>query len=57
MVQGTARLVAHIKRLHLSLDERKGSLRDVVFTDYDLFISIGEALRPQISSYAGCVCV
>ncbi|XP_076919793.1 uncharacterized protein LOC143580733 [Bidens hawaiensis] len=43
--KGISRLIAHIKRLHLSLDERKGTLRDAISTDCDLLISVGEALK------------
>ncbi|KAD4585667.1 hypothetical protein E3N88_23268 [Mikania micrantha] len=43
--KGFPRLIAHIKRLHLSSDDRKKVLRDVISTDFDLFNSVGEALK------------
>ncbi|GKE94610.1 hypothetical protein Tco_1579465 [Tanacetum coccineum] len=38
-------LVAHIKHLHLSSDDRRGALREALSTDCELFVSVGEALK------------
>lgn len=43
--KGFPRLVAHIKRLHLSLDDRRGALREALSADCELFVSVGEALK------------
>ncbi|GKA07808.1 hypothetical protein Tco_0687032 [Tanacetum coccineum] len=43
--KGFPRLVAHIKRLHLSSDDRRGALREALSTDCELFVSVGEALK------------
>ncbi|KAK1422142.1 hypothetical protein QVD17_25051 [Tagetes erecta] len=56
--KGFTRLVAHIKRLHLSSDDRKGTLREVISTDYDLFVSVGRALRLNGQWLCGaCMCI
>ncbi|KAI3776189.1 hypothetical protein L1987_45961 [Smallanthus sonchifolius] len=56
--KGFPRLVAHIKRLHLSSDDRKGTLREAVSTDYDLFVSVGEALKVSGQWLCGvCICL
>lgn len=39
--KGFSRLVAHIKRLHLSSDDRRGALREALSTDCELFVSVG----------------
>ncbi|KAD6453298.1 hypothetical protein E3N88_08003 [Mikania micrantha] len=43
--KGFPRLIAHIKRLRLSSDDRKKVLREAISTDPDLFAFVGEALK------------
>ncbi|GKB35134.1 putative reverse transcriptase domain-containing protein [Tanacetum coccineum] len=57
-VQGFPRLVAHIKRLHLSLDDRRGALRKALSTDCELFVSVGEVLKALDQWVCGvCMCL
>ncbi|GJS68171.1 hypothetical protein Tco_0682736 [Tanacetum coccineum] len=51
--KGFPRLVAHIKRLHLSSDDRRGALREALSTDCELFVSVGEALKALDQWVAG----
>ncbi|GJR72939.1 putative reverse transcriptase domain-containing protein [Tanacetum coccineum] len=43
--KGFPLLVAHIMCLYLSLDDRRGALREALSTDCELFVSVGEALK------------
>ncbi|GKC82198.1 hypothetical protein Tco_1137915 [Tanacetum coccineum] len=43
--KGFPRLVAYIKRLYLSSNNRKGALQEVFSTDCELFVSVGEDLK------------
>jgi len=56
--KGFPRLMAHIKRMHLSTDDRKSVLRDALSTNVDLFVSVGEALKVSGQWLCGaCMCV
>ncbi|KAJ0538826.1 putative reverse transcriptase domain-containing protein [Helianthus annuus] len=56
--KGFPRLVAHIKRLHLSSDDKKWAMRDAVAADRDLFVSVGEALKVSGQWLCGeCMCL
>ncbi|GJV30569.1 putative reverse transcriptase domain-containing protein [Tanacetum coccineum] len=56
--KGFPRLVAHIKRLHLSSDDRRGALREALSTDCELFVSVGEALKALDQWLCGvCMCL
>nr|GEY10773.1 hypothetical protein [Tanacetum cinerariifolium] len=56
--KGFSRLVAHIKRLHLSSDDRRGALREALSTDCELFVSVGEALKVLDQWLCGvCMCL
>ncbi|GKB10686.1 hypothetical protein Tco_0844609 [Tanacetum coccineum] len=56
--RGFPRLVAHIKRLHLSSDDRRGALREALSTDCELFVSVGEALKALDQWVCGvCMCL
>ncbi|GJV83123.1 putative reverse transcriptase domain-containing protein [Tanacetum coccineum] len=56
--KGFPRLVAHIKRLHLSSDDRRGALREALSTDCELFVSVGEALKALDQWVCGvCMCL
>ncbi|GJX82132.1 hypothetical protein Tco_0331613 [Tanacetum coccineum] len=43
--KGFPRLVAYIKRLHLSSNDRKGALQEAFSIDCELFVSVGEDLK------------
>ena len=43
--KGTPRLISHIKRLHLSLDERRDVLREAISTDHGLYLAMEETLK------------
>lgn len=56
--KGFPRLVAHIKRLHLSTDDRRGALREALSTDCELFVSVGETLKVSDQWLCGeCMCL
>lgn len=56
--KGFPRLVAHIKRLHLSSDDQRGALREALSTDCELFVSVGEALKALDQWLCGvCMCL
>ncbi|GJV99490.1 hypothetical protein Tco_1554742 [Tanacetum coccineum] len=56
--KGFPRLVAHIKRLHLSSYDRKGALQEALSTDCELFVSVGEALKALDQWLCGvCMCL
>lgn len=56
--KGFPRLVAHIKRLHLSSDDRRGTLRGALSTDGELFVSVGEAFKVSGQWLCGeCMCL
>ncbi|GJY70855.1 putative reverse transcriptase domain-containing protein [Tanacetum coccineum] len=55
---GFPRLVAHIKHLHLSSDDRRGALREALSTYCELFVSVGEALKASDQWLCGvCMCL
>nr|GEV42444.1 putative reverse transcriptase domain-containing protein [Tanacetum cinerariifolium] len=43
--KGFPRLISHLKRLHLSFDERKGVLREAISTDHELYMAVEETLK------------
>lgn len=43
--KGTPRLISHIKRLHLSLAERRDVLREALSTDHGLYMAMEETLE------------
>ncbi|GJU04921.1 hypothetical protein Tco_1121351 [Tanacetum coccineum] len=43
--KGIARLISHLKRLHLSSDERKCVLREAISTDHGLYMTLEETLK------------
>ena len=43
--KGIARLISHLKRLHLSTDERKCVLREAISTDHGLYMAVVETLK------------
>ena len=43
--KGIARLISHLKRLHLSSDERKYVLREAISSDYGLYMTVEETLK------------
>ncbi|PWA68478.1 reverse transcriptase domain-containing protein [Artemisia annua] len=43
--KGIARLISHLKRLHLSTDERKCVLREAISTDHGLYMAVEETLK------------
>ncbi|KAL8239655.1 hypothetical protein R6Q59_016222 [Mikania micrantha] len=56
--KGFPRLIAHIKRLHLSSDDWKKVLREAISTDSDLFTSVGEASKASGQWLCGaCMCL
>ncbi|GJX83260.1 hypothetical protein Tco_0332741 [Tanacetum coccineum] len=56
--KGFPRLVAHIKRLHLSSDDRRRALREALSTDCELFVLVGEALKALDQWLCGvCMCL
>ncbi|PWA98187.1 villin/Gelsolin [Artemisia annua] len=40
-----ARLISHLKRLHLSIDERKCVLREAISTDHGLYMAVEDTLK------------
>ncbi len=40
-----ARLVSHIKRVHLSSDERKAAMREVLSSDHSLYTAVSKTLK------------
>ncbi|GKC01131.1 hypothetical protein Tco_0987267 [Tanacetum coccineum] len=43
--KGFPRLISHLKRLHLSSDERKCVLREAISTDHGLYMAVEEILK------------
>ncbi|GJZ91856.1 hypothetical protein Tco_0663921, partial [Tanacetum coccineum] len=43
--KGIARLISHLKRLHLSTDERKCVLHEALSTDHGLYMAVEETLK------------
>ncbi|KAJ0558889.1 hypothetical protein HanIR_Chr07g0341341 [Helianthus annuus] len=43
--KGISRLISHLKRLHLSSDERRSALREAISTDHGLFIDVEGTLK------------
>ncbi|GKA53481.1 hypothetical protein Tco_0746796 [Tanacetum coccineum] len=43
--KGFPRLISHLKRLHLSSDERKGVLREAISTGHGLYMAVEETLK------------
>ncbi|PWA45932.1 villin/Gelsolin [Artemisia annua] len=43
--KGIARLISHLKRLHLSTDECKCVLREAISTDHGLYMAVKETLK------------
>ncbi|KAD4386157.1 hypothetical protein E3N88_26326 [Mikania micrantha] len=54
--KGFPRLIARIKRLHLSSDDRKKVFQEAISTDLDLFASVGEALKAYGQWLCGVCC-
>ncbi|GJY38563.1 hypothetical protein Tco_0424927 [Tanacetum coccineum] len=44
-ITGIAHLISHLKRLHLSSDERKCVLREAISTDHGLYMVVEETLK------------
>nr|GEW14714.1 putative reverse transcriptase domain-containing protein [Tanacetum cinerariifolium] len=53
--KGFPQLVAHIKCLHLSLDDRRGALREALSIDFELFVLDDEALKALDQWWCGVV--
>uniref|UniRef100_A0A251T0Z7 Putative villin/Gelsolin n=1 Tax=Helianthus annuus TaxID=4232 RepID=A0A251T0Z7_HELAN len=45
--KGISRLISHLKRLHLSSDERRSALREAISTDHGLFKNVEGISRPS----------
>ncbi|KAJ0566171.1 hypothetical protein HanIR_Chr06g0270781 [Helianthus annuus] len=45
--KGIYRLISHLKRLHLSSDERRSALREAISTDHGLFLDVEGISRPS----------
>ncbi|KAF5801740.1 hypothetical protein HanXRQr2_Chr06g0251571 [Helianthus annuus] len=43
--KGIYRLISHLKRLHLSSDERRSALREAISTDHGLFLDVEGTLK------------
>ncbi|KAJ0438765.1 hypothetical protein HanHA300_Chr16g0617811 [Helianthus annuus] len=43
--KGISRLISHLKRLHLSSDERRSVLREAISTDHGLFMDVEGTLK------------
>nr|GEW99939.1 putative reverse transcriptase domain-containing protein [Tanacetum cinerariifolium] len=43
--KGIAHLISHLKRLHLSIDERKCVVRETISTDHELYMAVEETLK------------
>ncbi|GJW19493.1 hypothetical protein Tco_0026929 [Tanacetum coccineum] len=43
--KGIARLISHLKRLHLSTDERKYVLREAISADYGLYMAVEKTMK------------